>query len=142
MNDLAYFDIHAQPVPAQFSKIIYNKLASIFRKILPTERNAILSMKDYDIRDLNEQFSNSSSLIYDRVIIFCVKTIRDDLYQPIASIVIPKEKYFKDETYYILGEAIKMYIFTVHKMSLNVLASVSPPSKLFKTIFLRMANVS
>lgn len=104
MNNLPYIEIHTKPVPEQFSKKIFDKLSPKFRQLLPIDRRVLVGLKDYDIKHINPHFSNTD---YERIIIVCIKFLRDDSFQPIGSILIPNENNLSENSYYILGRQLK-----------------------------------
>lgn len=105
--------------------------------LMPSDRNVILTMNEYNISELNPTHPYHPDAP-THIIIFCIRFISDDMFQPVGALMTYK---CQDQSY-ILAQCVKAYIFDLWKLGLYVIATVSPPSETFKRIVSHLADVS
>ncbi|VEN63787.1 unnamed protein product [Callosobruchus maculatus] len=104
--------------------------------LMPPERNVILVMNEYAIRDINPTHPDTPDSP-THVIIFCIRFIAADVCQPIGGLLI-----YRDENQSaLLAECLKAYINDLWKLGLYVMATVSPPFETFKKMFSHLVQV-
>lgn len=105
--------------------------------LMPSDRNVILTMNEYELSEINPQHPiNSDSPTH--IIIFCIRFIADDIFQPIGGLLI----YKSEDQSAILAECVKAYINDLWKLNLYVVATVSPPLDTFRGILSHLSGVS
>ncbi|KAJ8950501.1 hypothetical protein NQ318_015245 [Aromia moschata] len=97
--------------------------------LMPSQRNVMLTMNEYCLNDINPVHPNNEESP-THVIIFCVRFIADDTFQPIGGLLIYKQ----EDQSVLLAECLKAYINDLWKLGLYVVATVSPPFETFKGI--------
>ncbi|CAH1963424.1 unnamed protein product [Acanthoscelides obtectus] len=111
-------------------------LAEHILTLMPPERNVILAMNEYAIRDINPTHPDSPDSP-THVIVFCIRLITADVCQPIGGLLI----YRDEDQSYLLAECLKAYINDLWKLGLFVMATVSPPFETFKKMFSHIVPV-
>nr|CAH7768501.1 unnamed protein product [Callosobruchus chinensis] len=115
---------------------IYVILTEQILTLMPPERNVILAMNEYAIKDINPTHPDTPDSP-THVIIFCIRFITADICQPIGGLLI-----YRDENQSVLlAECLKAYINDLWKLGLYVMATVSPPFETFKTMLSHIVQV-
>nr|CAI5832491.1 unnamed protein product [Callosobruchus analis] len=104
--------------------------------LMPSERNIILAMNEYAIRDINPTHPDTTDAP-THVIIFSIRLITADVCQPIGGLLIYRDQ---DQSV-LLAECLKAYINDLWKLGLYVMATVSPPFETFKKMFSHIVQV-
>lgn len=104
--------------------------------LMPSQRNVLLSMNEYELNKINPTHPKNSDSP-SHVVLFCIRFIADDIFQPIGGMLIYKHV---DQSA-VLAECIKAYINDLWKLNLHVVATVSPPLKIFKDILGHLIKV-
>ncbi|CAG9859236.1 unnamed protein product [Phyllotreta striolata] len=107
----------------------YSILTDQILMLMPSERNVLLSMNAYELHKVNPAHPRNSEAP-THVILFCIRFIADDVFQPIGGLLT----YQHVDQSRILAECVKAYINDLWKLNLHVIATVSPPFELFKNI--------
>lgn len=105
--------------------------------LMPSERNIILTMNEYDLTEINPAHPISPESP-THIIMFCIRFLSDGIFQPIGALMIYK---YENQSK-ILAECVKAYINDLWKVGLYVVATVSPPFETFKSILSHLVNVS
>ncbi|KAG5878638.1 hypothetical protein JTB14_008678 [Gonioctena quinquepunctata] len=104
--------------------------------LMPSQRNVILSMNGYALNKINPAHPNTSDSP-THVIIFCIRLIADDIFQPIGGLMVYE---YLDQSF-VIAECVKAYINDLWKMGLHVVATVSPAITIFKGIMKQIADI-
>lgn len=115
----------------------YALLTEQILSLMPSERNVLLAMNEYDLSEINPMHPNTTDSP-THIIIFCIRFVADDLFQPIGGLLIYK---CKDQSV-ILSECLKAYINDLWKLGLHVVGTVSPPFESFKGMLSHLVDVS
>lgn len=108
----------------------YMILTDQIMTLMPSERNIILTMNEYDLCEINPSHPKNADAP-THIIMFCIRFLSDSLFQPIGALMIYK---YENQSK-ILAECLKAYINDLWKLGLYVVATVSPPFETFKSIF-------
>ncbi|KAJ8916721.1 hypothetical protein NQ315_013925 [Exocentrus adspersus] len=93
-------------------------------------------MNEYDLSEINPMHPDTAGSP-THVIIFCIRFVAGDTFQPIGGLLTYK---YKDQSI-ILAECLKAYINDLWKLGLYVVGTVSPPFECFKGMLSHLVDV-
>ncbi|CAH0557955.1 unnamed protein product [Brassicogethes aeneus] len=101
----------------------------------PNHKKVFFTIKQYKIKDIYPSHPNNTDDPTD-ILIFCLRWVAINKFQPIGGILFKPEEYTGVDSKLgkTLGELLKAYLWSINRLSLSVVAIVSPPDDYFKSI--------
>ncbi|XP_060518479.1 uncharacterized protein LOC132697191 [Cylas formicarius] len=102
----------------------------------PEDRIIFLTMKEFNIRDLNPTHPDDPDAP-SHVIFFCIRLLRQNIFQPIGAVLRHETL---DESY-IISQCVRAFISDLGQLDLRVVATVTPPTGAFYQILQCLVEV-